>query len=56
MEPPRSPVDREGSHTNVRGRYALRVAIGNLRTTLDDVRVAWELIVNAARQERLSGA
>jgi aromatic-L-amino-acid decarboxylase len=36
------------SHTNVRGRYALRVAIGNLRTTLEDVRVAWDLITKAA--------
>src|SRR4029077_3973106 len=32
------------SHTDVRGSYALRLAIGNLRTTLEDVRVAWELI------------
>ncbi len=32
------------SHTDVRGRYALRMAIGNLRTTLDDVRAAWDLI------------
>jgi aromatic-L-amino-acid/L-tryptophan decarboxylase len=41
-------VNRSGealiSHTDVRGVYALRIAIGNLRTTLDDVRVAWELI------------
>jgi aromatic-L-amino-acid decarboxylase len=36
------------SHTNVRGRYALRMAIGNLRTTLEDVRVAWDLITKAA--------
>jgi aromatic-L-amino-acid decarboxylase len=32
------------SHTDVRGRYALRVAIGNLRTTQEDVRVAWDQI------------
>ncbi len=37
------------SHTAVRGRYALRVAIGNLRTRLEDVRLAWELIRRAAR-------
>jgi aromatic-L-amino-acid decarboxylase len=41
-------VNRSGealiSHTDVRGVYALRIAIGNLRTTLDDVRAAWELI------------
>jgi aromatic-L-amino-acid decarboxylase len=36
------------SHTNVRGRYALRMAIGNLRTTPEDVHVAWELIRKAA--------
>lgn len=32
------------SHTDVGGRYALRMAIGNLRTTLEDVRATWELI------------
>jgi aromatic-L-amino-acid decarboxylase len=41
-------VNRSGvaliSHTDVRGVYALRIAIGNLRTTLEDVRTAWELI------------
>jgi aromatic-L-amino-acid decarboxylase len=41
-------INRSGealiSHTDVRGRYALRIAIGNLRTTLDDVRATWELI------------
>ena len=36
------------SHTSVRGRYALRMAIGNLRTTLEDVRVAWDLIAKVA--------
>jgi aromatic-L-amino-acid decarboxylase len=40
------------SHTDVRGRYALRLAIGNLRTTLQDVRVAWDLIQNEARLRR----
>jgi aromatic-L-amino-acid/L-tryptophan decarboxylase len=39
------------SHTNVRGRYALRMAIGNLRTTLEDVRVAWDLITKAAAKK-----
>jgi aromatic-L-amino-acid/L-tryptophan decarboxylase len=38
------------SHTNVRGRYALRMAIGNLRTTLEDVRVAWDLVAKSARK------
>lgn len=41
-------VNRSGqaliSHTDVRGTYALRIAIGNLRTTLEDVRATWELI------------
>lgn len=32
------------SHTKLRGRYTLRVAIGNLRTTEAHVRRAWELI------------
>jgi aromatic-L-amino-acid decarboxylase len=41
-------VNRSGqaliSHTDVRGVYALRIAIGNLRTNLEDVRATWELI------------
>ncbi|HEY0830451.1 MAG TPA: pyridoxal-dependent decarboxylase [Candidatus Dormibacteraeota bacterium] len=41
-------VNRSGqaliSHTDVRGSYALRIAIGNLRTTRHDVRSTWELI------------
>jgi aromatic-L-amino-acid decarboxylase len=36
------------SHTEVRGRYALRIAIGNLRTTPEDVRACWELIKKAS--------
>jgi aromatic-L-amino-acid/L-tryptophan decarboxylase len=36
------------SHTRVRGRYALRLAIGNLRTTEDHVARAWALLVEAA--------
>jgi aromatic-L-amino-acid decarboxylase len=47
-------VNRSGqtfiSHTTVRGEYALRVAIGNQRTTLDDVRVAWELVRRSAKE------
>lgn len=38
------------SHTRLRGRYALRVAIGNIRTTEDHVRRAWELLREAAQQ------
>ena len=45
-------INRSGqaliSHTDVRGRYALRIAIGNLRTTLDDVRATWDLIRSTA--------
>jgi aromatic-L-amino-acid/L-tryptophan decarboxylase len=36
------------SHTKVRGRYAIRLAIGNLRTTEAHVRRAWELVTAAA--------
>ena len=32
------------SHTRVRGQYALRLAIGNLRTREEHVRRAWELL------------
>lgn len=32
------------SHTRVRGRYALRLAVGNLRTTERELRRAWELL------------
>jgi aromatic-L-amino-acid/L-tryptophan decarboxylase len=47
-------VNRSGlaliSHSEVRGVYALRMAIGNLRTTHEDVRETWELIrATAAR-------
>jgi aromatic-L-amino-acid decarboxylase len=36
------------SHTKVRGRYAIRLAIGNLRTERRHVERAWELIRNVA--------
>jgi aromatic-L-amino-acid decarboxylase len=36
------------SHTRVRGRYAIRLAVGNLRTTEAHVRRAWELVREAA--------
>ncbi|HEX9108440.1 MAG TPA: pyridoxal-dependent decarboxylase [Longimicrobiales bacterium] len=32
------------SHTRARGRYALRVAVGNIRTREEHVKRAWELI------------
>jgi len=47
-------VNRSGraliSHTEVRGVHALRIAIGNLRTTLEDVRETWELIRSKAAE------
>jgi aromatic-L-amino-acid/L-tryptophan decarboxylase len=38
------------SHTKLDGRYALRLAIGNLHTTEAHVRRAWEIICAAARE------
>ncbi|MET0560774.1 MAG: aminotransferase class V-fold PLP-dependent enzyme [Gaiellaceae bacterium] len=32
------------SHTRLYGRYVLRLAIGNFRTTEDDVRLAWDVL------------
>ena len=47
-------VNRSGeafiSHTSVRGTYALRVAIGNLRTEDEDVRACWDAIRRAVAQ------
>jgi aromatic-L-amino-acid/L-tryptophan decarboxylase len=37
------------SHTRLDGRYVLRLAIGNARTTEDDVRLAWEVLKREAR-------
>ena len=37
------------SHTRLGGRYVLRLAIGNARTTEDDVRRAWAVLRNATR-------
>jgi aromatic-L-amino-acid/L-tryptophan decarboxylase len=36
------------SHTRLNGRYVLRLAVGNLRTTEQDVGRAWELLREAA--------
>ncbi len=36
------------SHTKIRDRYALRLAIGNLRTTAADVEHAWDLLRRCA--------
>lgn len=39
------------SHTRVRDRYALRLAVGNLRTTEKHIRRAWDLLAEAAARE-----
>jgi aromatic-L-amino-acid decarboxylase len=39
------------SHTKVRGRYALRLAVGNLRTQERHLRRAWRLLGEGARSE-----
>ncbi len=36
------------SHTKIHGSYALRLAIGNLRTTQADVEAAWEILRKTA--------
>jgi len=37
------------SHTELRGRFVLRLAIGNLATEWQDVEWAWELLQAAAQ-------
>jgi aromatic-L-amino-acid/L-tryptophan decarboxylase len=37
------------SHTKIGGRYAIRLAIGNLRTQRDDVEAAWNLLKRQTR-------
>lgn len=37
------------SHTKIDGKYMLRLAIGNLRTTKSDVVAAWEILKREAR-------
>ncbi|HEX8361717.1 MAG TPA: pyridoxal-dependent decarboxylase [Longimicrobium sp.] len=41
------------SHTKLHGRTALRLAVGNLRTTEEHVARAWELLRAAAIQQRV---
>ncbi len=45
-------VNAEGttflSHTRLRGRLSLRLAVGNLRTTREDLHTAWEQVRGAA--------
>lgn len=40
------------SHTKLEGRFALRMAIGNLRTSRSDVEAAWHLLRTQAARER----
>ncbi|HEY6237113.1 MAG TPA: pyridoxal-dependent decarboxylase, partial [Candidatus Elarobacter sp.] len=44
------------SSTRLHGRVVLRVAIGNERTTRDDVRLAWDLLCRAAAAQAGSAA
>jgi aromatic-L-amino-acid decarboxylase len=48
-------VNRSGevflSHTRLNGRFVLRLAVGNLHTTEEHVRRAWELLSSYARTE-----
>ena len=43
------------SHTELNGRYVLRVAIGNLATTHEDVQAAWEIIRGFTTETRRHG-
>jgi aromatic-L-amino-acid decarboxylase len=40
------------SHTKLNGRYVLRLAVGNARTTEEDVRLAWDVL---RRESALAG-
>ena len=44
------------SHTRLRGRIAIRIAIGHLRTTETHVRQAWELVQQQAAEFKGTGA
>ena len=47
-------VNRTGqiffSHTKLRGKYCLRLTIGNIKTTWDDVKLAWDIIQQKAEE------
>ncbi|HYM84210.1 MAG TPA: hypothetical protein VEY67_08680 [Candidatus Dormibacteraeota bacterium] len=49
-------VNRTGevflSHTRLRDRYTIRLAVGNLRTEERHVRRAWELLLAEAKRVR----
>jgi len=38
------------SHAVLNGRYVLRLAVGQLSTTEDDVRRAWDVLVREAER------
>jgi aromatic-L-amino-acid decarboxylase len=38
------------SHTKLRGKFAIRIAIGNLKTTWDDVSLAWDVLQQKATE------
>jgi len=40
------------SHTKLKGRYTLRLAIGHLRSSAEDVRAVWELLTTLADELR----
>ena len=42
------------SHTRLDGRFVLRLAIGNARTTEDDVRLAWDVLRREARSRAVA--
>ena len=44
------------SHTRLDGRYVLRLAIGNARTTEEDVRAAWDVLRREASARATGGA
>jgi aromatic-L-amino-acid decarboxylase len=44
------------SHTKLRGRFCLRVSIGNLRTTEEHVLRVWRLLREAAAEVHPEGA
>src|SRR5579864_6146985 len=44
------------SHTQLIGRYVLRLAIGNLGTTWEDVKGSWEMVKEVVSQESVVGS
>jgi aromatic-L-amino-acid decarboxylase len=40
------------SHTKLKGRFVLRLTIGNIRTTRDHIAQAWDIVREQARRAR----